>query len=46
MRTPEEKKAAQAAAHKKWRLSEKGKAYAEKVQKGRKKPEAKNEQAS
>jgi hypothetical protein len=29
MRTPEEKKAAQAAAHKKWRQSEKGKAYAQ-----------------
>ena len=27
MRTPEEKKAAQASAHKKWRQSEKGKAY-------------------
>lgn len=27
-RSPEEKKAAQAAAHKRWRESEKGKAYA------------------
>lgn len=27
MKTPEEKKAAQAAAHKRWRESEKGKAY-------------------
>lgn len=26
-KTPEEKKAAQAAAHKRWRQSEKGKAY-------------------
>ena len=31
MRTPEEKKAAQAAAHKKWRQSEKGKAYYQKL---------------
>lgn len=27
MKTPEEKKAAQAAAHKRWRESEKGKAW-------------------
>lgn len=27
MKTPEEKKAAQAAAHRKWRESEKGKEY-------------------
>jgi hypothetical protein len=38
MKTPEEKKAAQAAAHKKWRLSEKGKAYHLKKQEQRKKP--------
>lgn len=30
MKTPEEKKAAQAAAHKRWRESEKGRAYYEK----------------
>jgi hypothetical protein len=31
MKTPEEKKAAQAAAHKKWRQSEKGKAYLQRL---------------
>lgn len=44
MKTPEEKKAAQAAAHKKWRMSDKGKAYSQRLKEKRalaSQPEAK-----